>query len=221
MGALITPRQEKVLQAIQEHAARQGYPPTLAELGKVLGIRSPNGVRAHLLALERKGYLQRSAGASRGIVVAGLPGALEDAPERGRRGGGQVLGSVTFHLAWATRGARPLLAEAGLAAAVEECVEHVAAEHGWRILGLRVGPSLVELSVAVDPRHSAASVVAHVRWRSALLRIGDLRPLGLRRLWARGFAAAGSQEELQELVARLLAEARRNTGEKAPETGGA
>ena len=40
---------------------RDGFPPTVAEIGLRFGIKSNNGVNDHLLALERKGYVTRSS----------------------------------------------------------------------------------------------------------------------------------------------------------------
>lgn len=64
---LLTPRQQEILQFIQSHLQQTGFPPTRAEICKALGFRSPNAAEEHLKALERKGALQLTAGASRGI----------------------------------------------------------------------------------------------------------------------------------------------------------
>jgi repressor LexA len=55
----LTERQRKVLEFILDAIDEHGYPPTLREIGNVMGIRSTNGVNDHLRALERKGYLTR------------------------------------------------------------------------------------------------------------------------------------------------------------------
>jgi len=49
----------------------KGYPPTLRELAQALHVKSPNGIRQQLTALERKGYLRRDARKPRGIVLTG------------------------------------------------------------------------------------------------------------------------------------------------------
>jgi repressor LexA len=48
-----------------------GYPPTLRQIGVEFGISSTNGVRSHLRALHKKGYIKRSAYTSRGIELLG------------------------------------------------------------------------------------------------------------------------------------------------------
>jgi repressor LexA len=66
----LSPRQVLVCQAIEQHIADAGYPPTLRELGSALAIRSTNGVNDHLRALERKGLLKRDGMKSRGLVLS-------------------------------------------------------------------------------------------------------------------------------------------------------
>lgn len=61
----LTKRQGEVLEVIARHIEEMGYPPTIRELGDVLGIRSTNGVNDHLKALEKKGYLTREDAKSR------------------------------------------------------------------------------------------------------------------------------------------------------------
>ena len=68
MARQLTKRQRAILQYIIECIRDHGFPPTIAEIGEEFGISSTNGVNDHLLALEKKGYIQRSSKA-RGIHV--------------------------------------------------------------------------------------------------------------------------------------------------------
>lgn len=68
MAKGLTGRQEAILRFIIENIRDDGYPPTIAEIGEEFGISSTNGVNDHLVALERKGYIERSSKA-RGIHV--------------------------------------------------------------------------------------------------------------------------------------------------------
>lgn len=52
-------RQLQALRYIAESIAQQGFPPTVQELCRALGCRSPNAVYEILQALERKGYIRR------------------------------------------------------------------------------------------------------------------------------------------------------------------
>jgi repressor LexA len=65
----LTKRQEKVLSTVLALTRRHGLPPTYRELGRALGIASTHGVRRHLEALQRKGYLRIRATA-RGLALA-------------------------------------------------------------------------------------------------------------------------------------------------------
>jgi repressor LexA len=67
----ITPRQKKVLDFIADHLERHGYPPTLREIGGYLGVSGTLGVMKHLDALERKGFIRKTSGSSRGIALTG------------------------------------------------------------------------------------------------------------------------------------------------------
>lgn len=69
----LTARQKEVLEAIIRYRDERGYPPTIRELAGDLGLSSPRGVSKHLDVLQRKGWIRRSPGASRGIEVTGSP----------------------------------------------------------------------------------------------------------------------------------------------------
>jgi len=63
----LTPRQHQILSLIRQHIADTGFPPTRAEIAAQLGFRSANAAEEHLKALARKGVIELTAGASRGI----------------------------------------------------------------------------------------------------------------------------------------------------------
>ncbi|MCP4503445.1 MAG: transcriptional repressor LexA [Deltaproteobacteria bacterium] len=65
----LTDRQKAVLTFIESEILQHGYPPTIREIGKQLGIRSTNGVNDHLKALEKKGYVRREGQKSRTLRV--------------------------------------------------------------------------------------------------------------------------------------------------------
>jgi len=65
----LTPRQAEILQLIREAIESSGFPPTRAEICRVLGFRSPNAAEEHLRALERKGAIEILDGTARGIVL--------------------------------------------------------------------------------------------------------------------------------------------------------
>lgn len=65
----LTSRQRDVLQFIREHIASRGHPPTIREIGAKFGIRSTNGVRTHIAALIKKGFLKKQGLISRGLEL--------------------------------------------------------------------------------------------------------------------------------------------------------
>ena len=72
----ITRRQAQILEFIRDAIESNGYPPTLAEIAGHFGFRSHNAAVDHLKALARKGALELTEGASRGIRLKaeqGLP----------------------------------------------------------------------------------------------------------------------------------------------------
>jgi repressor LexA len=67
MASKLTERQQQILDLIRQAVASTGFPPTRAEIAQTLGFRSPNAAEDHLKALARKGAIELTAGASRGI----------------------------------------------------------------------------------------------------------------------------------------------------------
>jgi repressor LexA len=60
MPRSITKRQQMILQYVVDYIQREGYPPSIREIGKEFDIGSLRGVTVHLDALERKGYISRA-----------------------------------------------------------------------------------------------------------------------------------------------------------------
>ncbi len=75
----LTDRQREVLDFIRDRVRENHRPPTVREIGDNFDIRSTNGVRVILDALEKKGQLKRSPRLSRGLSVIESPDHLEAA----------------------------------------------------------------------------------------------------------------------------------------------
>ena len=65
----ITDRQRQVLDFIKAEVTRQGFPPTVRDIGKAVGLHSSSTVHAHLGALEAKGLIRRDPSKPRALEV--------------------------------------------------------------------------------------------------------------------------------------------------------
>jgi len=65
----LTKRQKEIFDFIGRYAAKTGYPPTVREIGKAVGLHSSSTVHAHLANLEKIGLLRRDPTKPRAIEV--------------------------------------------------------------------------------------------------------------------------------------------------------
>ncbi|HEY9788889.1 MAG TPA: transcriptional repressor LexA [Candidatus Obscuribacterales bacterium] len=65
----LPPRQREVLTLIQQMTDEHGYPPTLAELAKAMGLRNRMTVHQHVVALKKKGMVKWEPGLNRSLRV--------------------------------------------------------------------------------------------------------------------------------------------------------
>ena len=109
----LTKRQKEIFDFIRRYASRYGYPPTVREIGKAVGLHSSSTVHAHLANLEKVGLLRRDPTKPRAIEL------LVDRAKRAMRGPGlPVVGHVAA--------GEPILAEEN----IEEYVQLPAAIGG-------------------------------------------------------------------------------------------
>jgi repressor LexA len=82
----LTKRQQEIFDFIKRYSAKYGYPPTVRDIGKAVGLASSSTVHAHLANLEKIGLLRRdptkpraielldrAAAGMRNLVRPGLP----------------------------------------------------------------------------------------------------------------------------------------------------
>jgi repressor LexA len=119
----LTKRQKEIFDFIRRYASRYGYPPTVREIGKAVGLHSSSTVHAHLANLEKVGLLRRDPTKPRAIEL------LVDRAKRAVRGPGlPVVGHVAA--------GEPVLAEEN----IEEYVQLpsvIGGEQGDYILRVR------------------------------------------------------------------------------------
>jgi repressor LexA len=65
----LTKRQKEIFDFIRRYAAKTGYPPTVREIGKAVGLHSSSTVHAHLSNLEKIGLLKRDPSKPRAIEL--------------------------------------------------------------------------------------------------------------------------------------------------------
>ncbi len=80
----LTKRQQEIFDFIKRYSAKHGYPPTVRDIGKAIGLTSSSTVHAHLANLEKIGLVRRDPtkpralellveGAKKVVQPAGLP----------------------------------------------------------------------------------------------------------------------------------------------------
>jgi repressor LexA len=97
----LTKRQQEIFDFIRKYSARYGYPPTVRDIGKAVGLASSSTVHAHLANLEKIGLLRRDPSKPRAIEL--LDRAVESVRGIVRGEGLPLVGSVAA--------GQPMLAE--------------------------------------------------------------------------------------------------------------
>ena len=69
IGKDLTKRQQEIFDFIKKYSARHGYPPTVRDIGKAVGLASSSTVHAHLANLEKVGLLRRDPSKPRAIEL--------------------------------------------------------------------------------------------------------------------------------------------------------
>jgi repressor LexA len=87
----LTKRQKEIFDFIGRYAGKYGYPPTVREIGKAVGLHSSSTVHAHLANLEKSGLLRRDPSKPRAIEL--LVGKAKQAMP-GIKGGLPLVGAV-------------------------------------------------------------------------------------------------------------------------------
>ncbi len=101
----MTKRQQEIFDFIRKHSAKYGYPPTVRDIGKAVGLASSSTVHAHLSNLEKLGLLRRDPSKPRAIELLdkAVGGAVESVRSLMGNGGLPLVGHVAA--------GAPLLAE--------------------------------------------------------------------------------------------------------------
>ena len=65
----LTKRQQEIFDFVKRYGGEHGYPPTVRDIGKAIGLTSSSTVHAHLGNLERLGLLRRDPTKPRAMEV--------------------------------------------------------------------------------------------------------------------------------------------------------
>jgi repressor LexA len=128
----LTKRQQEIFDFIKGYSAKHGYPPTVRDIGKAIGLTSSSTVHAHLANLEKVGLLRRDPSKPRAIEVL-----VDKAKQVVSPGGLPVVGQVAA--------GQPVLADEN----IEEYVpvpEIAGGENGEFILQVR-GDSMKDAGI--------------------------------------------------------------------------
>ena len=136
IGKDLTKRQQEIFDFIKKYSAKYGYPPTVRDIGKAVGLASSSTVHAHLANLEKVGVLRRDPSKPRALE---LLDKASDAVKSvvGSSGGLPLVGNVAA--------GQPILAEEN----IEEYVpvpEIAGGDEGEYVLAVR-GESMINVGI--------------------------------------------------------------------------
>jgi repressor LexA len=150
----LTKRQQEIFDFIKRYSSRHGYPPTVRDIGKAVGLASSSTVHAHLANLEKIGLLRRDPTKPRAIeLLDRAVGGVRNIADLVRPAGLPLVGHVAA--------GQPILAEEN----VEDYVVTpgvVGGDQGEYLLRVR-GESMKDVGiidgdlVVVRPQESATN----------------------------------------------------------------
>lgn len=137
----LTKRQQEIFEFIKRYSSKHGYPPTVRDIGKAVGLASSSTVHAHLANLEKLGLLRRDPTKPRAIEL--LDRVSETVVENVR----SLVAPVGLPVVGQVAAGAPLLAEEN----IEEYVQVPAVAGGGANTGeyvLRVrGESMIDVGI--------------------------------------------------------------------------
>ncbi len=138
----LTKRQQEIFDFIKRYSSQHGYPPTVRDIGKAVGLTSSSTVHAHLANLEKLGLLRRDPSKPRAIEM--LDRAARDVGSAVQGAIGKVV-SPGLPLVGAVAAGQPILAEEN----IEEYVQVPQAaggDDGEYVLRVR-GDSMIDAGI--------------------------------------------------------------------------
>jgi repressor LexA len=137
----LTKRQQEIFDFIKRYSAKYGYPPTVRDIGKAVGLASSSTVHAHLANLEKIGLLRRDPTKPRALE-------LLDRAAAGVQAGVQTFLQPGLPLVGQVAAGQPIVAEEN----IEEYIQtpsFAGGEDGEFLLRVR-GDSMQDAGIIED-----------------------------------------------------------------------
>jgi repressor LexA len=149
----LTKRQQEIFDFIKQYSEEYGYPPTVRDIGKAVGLASSSTVHAHLANLEKLGLLRRDPTKPRALEM------LDRAVDRAAAGVRGLVDTAGLPLIGQVAAGAPLLAEEN----IEEYVptpQVAGGEDGEYLLRIRgesmIGAGILDGDLVVVRQQQAA-----------------------------------------------------------------
>jgi repressor LexA len=139
----LTKRQQEIFDFIKKYSAKYGYPPTVRDIGKAVGLASSSTVHAHLANLEKAGLLRRDPSKPRAIEL--LDRAIEGVRDTAGSAVRTVVGGGGLPVVGQVAAGAPVLAEENIEDHIDVPAE-AGGESGQFILRVK-GESMVDAGI--------------------------------------------------------------------------
>ena len=139
----LTKRQQEIFDFIKSYSAKHGYPPTVRDIGKAVGLASSSTVHAHLANLEKAGLLRRDPSKPRAIEL--LDRAVEGVRDTVEQGVQSIVGGGGLPVVGQVAAGAPVLAEENIEDYVQVPPE-AGGESGQFILRVK-GDSMIDAGI--------------------------------------------------------------------------
>src|SRR4051794_17325493 len=139
----LTKRQQEIFEFIKKYSAKHGYPPTVRDIGKAVGLASSSTVHAHLANLEKAGLLRRDPSKPRAIEL--FDRAIEGVRDTAGSAMRSVVGGGGLPLVGQVAAGAPILAEENIEDHIEVPAE-AGGDAGQFVLKVK-GESMIEAGI--------------------------------------------------------------------------
>jgi repressor LexA len=138
MTKILTDRQEDILNFIKDYTDFNGFPPTYREIGKHFDISSTFGVKRHLDALSKKGYLNVEGNVSRALTLTNIGSSITR--------GGSSIELIELPVVGRVAAGQPILAQENIEGTI--ALQSSLIRNKSEAFGLKVkGDSMIEAGI--------------------------------------------------------------------------